>query len=160
MTLCAKICAMVRRWRKPRAPRPTTLATLKRSASATSKPSPGDEDVRKAPERPADTAPEPATVSPSVPSESLSSGTPPGTSGQQPAPRTELAPAQTEPIPQPKSSDVKKIVVSGVLKALELTRDLSGPLVPLRAAATVLIELVETYEVRTTDAVMPGRSEL
>ena len=50
--------------------------------------------------------------------------------------------------------------MSGVLKALKLTKDLSGPLVPLRAAATVLIELVETYEVRTTDAVMPGRSEL
>ena len=160
MTLCAKVCAMVRRWRKPRAPRPTPLATLKRSASATSKSPPGDEDVRKAPERPADTAPAPATAAPSVPSEPLPSGTPPGISGQQPAPRTELAPAQIEPIPQSKSSGVKKIIVSGVLKALRLTKDLSGPLVPLQAAATVLIELVETYEVCTSDTVIPGRSEL
>ena len=39
-----------------------------------------------------------------------------------------------------------------MLKALRLTKELSDALPPLKMAATVLIEIVETYQVRAPDS--------
>ena len=60
---------------------------------------------------------------------------------------SESAQTQTKPDPHSNRSESKKRAADGVLRALQLTKDLSDAFPPLKMAATVLIEVVEIYQV-------------
>ena len=48
----------------------------------------------------------------------------------------------------------RKVLVAGVLAALKVTEELSGPLPPLQLVATALVKVIEIYQVRPQSSVL------
>ena len=136
-----------------RTPRPTLNATPRGSADVSRQPPPGAQHDQQG------AAPTPQGPDPTVP-EAPSGSSQQGAPSPAPPPatehgydsRSESAQAHTESDPHSHRSGIKQKVVDGVLKALRLTKELSDALPPLKMAATVLIEIVETYQVRAPDS--------